>query len=56
VFPIVAVVTLTVPFTKEAVVALADQLAVPNKDPVNEVALKDPVNPYEPDNCFELIQ
>ena len=52
VFPIVAVVTLTLPFTKEAVVAFTAQDEVPYSDPVNDVAVKDPVIAYEPDNWF----
>jgi len=40
----------------EADTALDDQLEVPNRDPVNDVAAKDPVKPYEPESCFEFIQ
>ena len=36
--------------TYEAVKVLVAQLAVPNNEPVNEVAFKEPVNPYEPVN------
>ena len=32
------------------------QEAVPNNEPVNDVACKLPVIPYEPVSCFEFIQ
>jgi hypothetical protein len=41
--------------TNDAVAACVAYDAVPNNDPVNDVAVKLPVNPYEPVNCFELI-
>ena len=30
--------------------------AVPSNDPVNEFAWIDPVNPYDPVSCLELVQ